>query len=85
MKRTIGTEPEDTDSSFKAENLVTKTPGGISDHEVKNSSSLSVMAGEAAWQNKVVTDPLTQQLAHLWELMRELKNKQSSRPHEETA
>ena len=65
--------------------ILANTSGRISDHEVENSSSVSVTSEEVAWQIKAVIDPLTQHLVHLCELMRELKNEQSSRRQQEMA
>ena len=53
--------------------------------ETQPSSSVSVTSEEVARQIKAATDPLTQQLAHLYESMQELKNEQAHRRHEETA
>ena len=57
----------------------------MSDLETGTSPSVSVMSEEVARQTKAVTDHLTQQLAHLCELMQELRNEQAHRRHEETA
>ena len=57
----------------------------MSDHEVEKFPSISVMSAEVARQIETVTDPPTQQLAHLCELMQELRNEQAQRRHEETA
>ena len=45
----------------------------MSDHRVENSSSNSATYEEVARQIMTVTDPLTQQLARLYELMQEVK------------
>ena len=42
------------------------------------------MSDDDSRQIRSVTDPLTQLVAHLWELMRELKNEQVNGRHEET-
>ena len=65
--------------------MIENTPRRMSDHEVEASPSVSVTSEEVAWQVKAVTDPLTQQLAHLCELMQELRNEQAHRRHEEIA
>ena len=57
----------------------------MSDHELDNSSSVSVTSEEVARQMKEVTDPLAHHLAHFSELMRELENDQANRHHEDTA
>ena len=86
MKKTIGTETDNIESSTETKTLVANTPVRMSDHEIKNSSSLSITSEEVFRQNRAVTDPLTQQqLTHLCGLMRELMNDQTNRHHEETA
>ena len=85
MKRTIGTETDDIKSSTETETLIQSTPSRMSDHETENSSSVSVTPEEVARQIRTVTGPLTLQSAHLWELVRKLKNEQANRGHEETA
>ena len=57
----------------------------MSDPETETSPSVSVTSDEVARQIKAVVDPLTQQLAHLCELMQEVRNEQAPRRHEETA
>ena len=47
--------------------------------------SVSVTSEEVVRQIRAVTDPLSQQLAHLCELMREHRNEQANRRHKETA
>ena len=79
MWRVIGTWTDDTDSSTETEDLIANTPSGISDHELGFSSSVSVTSEDIAQQIKAVSDLLTQQLAHLCELMLELRNEQMSR------
>ena len=85
MKRTLVVETDEVDSSTETESLIEITPRRMSDHEVETSSSVSVTSEEVARQIKVVTDPLTQQSAHLCELLLELRNEQAQRHHEETA
>ena len=85
MKRTIGTETDDTDISTEIESLVAKILCKLFDHDVEHSLSVSVTSQEVVWQIKAATDPLTQQLAHVCDLMRVLKNEQSGRLHKETA
>ena len=60
--------------SSETENLMANTPSRMSDREAEISWSISVTSGEVARQMRAVTDPVTQQLGHLCELMRELKN-----------
>ena len=57
----------------------------MTDHELETSPSVSVTSEEVARQIKAVTNPLSQQLAYLCEIMRELRNEQVNRRHEETA
>ena len=51
----------------------------------ETSSPASVTSGEVARPIKAVTNPFTPQLAHLCELMQELRNEQAHRRREETA
>ena len=85
MKRTVAVETEDIDSSTETESWIEHTPRRMSDHEIETSSSVFVTSEEVARQIKAVTDPLSQQVAHLCELLRELRNEQVNRRHEETA
>ena len=57
----------------------------MSDHETGNSTSVSVMSEEVAWQIKAVFDSLTQELTHFCKLLRELRDEQFTRCHEQTA
>ena len=75
----------DKEIGTETESLIATTPRKMWDHDVDNARSVSVMFTEVAKQIRLVTDPLTQQLAHLCELMRELKNEQANRRHEATA
>ena len=70
MKRTMGVEKNDTESNIETESLIRSPPGGITDHEVENSSSVSVISEVVARQIRAVVDLLTQKLAHLCELAR---------------
>ena len=45
----------------------------------------SVTFEDVESQIRTITDPLTQQLAHLCELMKDLRDAQAHRRHEETA
>ena len=56
----------------------------MSDPEIETSSSEAVTFEDVERQIRAVTDPLTQQLAHLCELMKELRDVQTHRRHEET-
>ena len=85
MKKTLGVETEDIDSGTETESLIDNTRRRMSDHKLDTSRSVSITSEEVARQIKAVTDPLLQQLAHICELMRELKNEQLNRRHEETA
>ena len=84
MKRTKSFETDDTVSSTESGSWIENTPGRTSDHEIETSTSVSVTPEEVARQIRAVTDPFSQQLAHLCELMRELKNEQANRRHEQT-
>ena len=57
----------------------------MSDHEIETSLGVSGTSQELARKMKKVTDPLPQQLAHLCDIMGELRNEQVNRRHEETA
>ena len=85
MKRTIGVETDDIDSTTEIERLTENTLRRISNHKIETSPSVSVTSEEVARQIKAVTRPLSQQLAHLYELMRELRNEQMNKRDEETA
>ena len=85
MKKTAGVETGDTDSSTEIERLIINTPSRLSEQEVQNSKSASVMSEEVACQMKAITDPLTQQLAHLYQVLHELKNEQASRRHQDAS
>ena len=84
MIRTVITETEDTDSSSESDSLVINIPCRMSYKEVENSSSVSVTSGDVVQQIRAVTDPLVQNLEHLFEFMRELRNEQCSRRHEQS-
>ena len=49
----------------------------MSDHEVEKSSSVSVTSEEVAWRIRAITDPLTQQLAHLLRIDARIKERAS--------
>ena len=57
----------------------------MSEDEIETSPCASVTSVEVARQIKAVTDPITQHLAHLCELMQELRNEQAHRLREKTA
>ena len=80
MKKTSAAETDEFDSNAETEILIENTPRRMSDHKIETSRSVSVTR-----QIKAATDPLTQQLAHLFQLMQELRNEQAHRRHEETA
>ena len=80
MKMYVAIETEGNDSSTETENLLAHTPRRMSNPEIEKSSSKDVER-----QIRAVTDPLTQQLAHLCELIKELRDAHTHRRHEETA
>ena len=84
MKKFIGTETDDIENSTETESLIANAPSRMSNHKTENFSSVSVAPEEVAPLIKAVTDPLTQQLTHLFEFIRELNIKQANRRHEET-
>ena len=57
----------------------------MSDFKIETSPSEAVIFEDVAHQIKAVTDLLTQQLAHLCELMKQLRDGQTHRRHDETA
>ena len=57
----------------------------MSDPEIETSSSEALTPEDVERQIRPVKDPLTQQLAHLCELMKELRDAQAHRRHKETA
>ena len=85
MKKSVAVETEQNDSSTETESLLAHTPRKMSDPEIETSSSESVTSEDVERQTRAVTDPLTQQLAHLCELMKELRDSHTHRRHEETA
>ena len=85
MNRSVAVESEERDSNPETEGLIENTLRRMSDHEVGISPSASLTSEENARQITVVTDPLTQQLAHLCELLEELRNEPAHRRHKETA
>ena len=84
MKRSVTIETEDTDISTKTESLLEHTPRRMSDLQNGTSTKVSATSEEVALQVKAVMDPLTQQLAHLCELMKELGNERGHRRHEKS-
>ena len=85
MIRIIDFDIDDIKISAETESLKTRTPVRMSDYDAEIFPGVSVTSDEAAPQIKTKSDPLMQQLTHLWKLMRELRKEQSSRHHEETA
>ena len=83
MKRTISFEIDNIESSTETESRVLKTLSGISNHKAQNSPSVCVTSHEVVRLTRAATNPLTQQLGHFCELMRELKNEQANRRHED--
>ena len=73
MKRSVAVETEENDSSTETESLLAHTPRRMSDPEIETSSSEAVTSEDVERQIRAVTDPLTQQLAHLCESMKELR------------
>ena len=69
MKRALAVEIEENDSSIETESLLARTPRRMSDPEIETSPSEAVTSEDVERQIRAVTDPLTQQLAHLCELM----------------
>ena len=82
MKRSVAVVTEETDVSTETENLLAHTPRRLSDPKVEKSSSEAITSENVERQVGSVTDPLTQQLAHLCELMKELRDARTHRCHE---
>ena len=73
MKRTVSTETKDIDST-KTESLIRKkTPNAMADHEPENSSCTFVTSEKVTWQIKAMTDPHTQQMKRLCEILQEVE------------
>ena len=85
MKKIVAIETEETDSSTETYSLLEKIPRRMSDPKTETSPSVSVTSEEVGRQIKAVTDPLTQQLAHLCVIMQKLRNEQAHIRYEETA
>ena len=84
-EKTIAIGTGDLYSSTGTENSIELTPRRMSDHGLEASPSVSVTSEEIAGEIQAVAVPLSQQLAHLCDLMRELRKEQVNRRHEETA
>ena len=57
----------------------------MSDPQTETSLTAFVTSEEVACQTKAVADPLAQHLAHLCDLMQELRNEQAHRRYDQTA
>ena len=84
MKRSISTETEKLNVSTETDSLIINTPYRMSNHQTESLSASSIMSEDVARQINAVTDSLTQQMARLFELMRELKQEKANRSHGET-
>ena len=85
MKKSLAVETEENHRSTEAENWWANTPRRKSDPEIETSPSEAVTFEDVERQIRAITDPLTQQLAHLCELMKELRGAHMHGRHEETA
>ena len=85
MKKSVAAKMEETDSSTETESLLENTPRRMSDPETFTAPSVSITFEKVARQIKAVTDPVTQQLAQICELMQVIRNEQTHRRHEEIA
>ena len=85
MRSSVAVEFEENVSSTETESLLAHTPKRMSAPEIETSSSEAVTSEDVEFQIKAVTDPLTQQLAHLCELMKELRDAHAHRRHKDTA
>ena len=84
IKRTIGIETDDIVSTTETERLIEHTLKRMSDHKLETSPSVSITFEEGTQQFVADIDPLTQQLPHVFDLMRGLKIEQVNRRHEDT-
>ena len=85
MKKSVAVETKKNDRSTETESLLAHTPRKTLDPEIETSSSEAVTSEDVERQIRAVTDPLTQHLAHLCELSKELREAHTHRRHEETA
>ena len=65
--------------------MLAHTSQKMSDPEIETSSSEAITFEDVERQIRAVTDPLTQQVAQLCELMKELRDAHTHIGHEETA
>ena len=84
MKRCVAVETKETDSSTETESLLEHTPKRMPDSKKETSPSVSVKSEDIERQINALTDRLTQQLAHFCELMKEFRDEQAHRRHDET-
>ena len=84
LKRSVAVETEKNNSSTETESLLAHTPRRMSHPEIETSSTEAVTSEDIERQIRAVTDPLTHHLAHLCELMKELRDAHTHRRHEET-
>ena len=73
-------ETEGTDSSTEIESALAHTPRRMSDPEIETSSSEALTSESVQRQIRAVTDPVT----HRCELVKELREAQMHRRHEQT-
>ena len=74
LKKTVGTEVGDIDTSTETKIILASTPNGMSDQKIGNTSNSSITSEEVACQIKFVaaSDPLTRHLGRLCDLVRKL-------------
>ena len=88
MKGPVAVETEETDCSTETESLLGHTPRRMSDPKIEKPSSEAVTlenVEDHLLKRSPVTNPFIQQLAHLCELMKELRDAKTLRRHKETA
>ena len=85
MKRSVAVETEQNHSSTETENLRAHTAKRKSDPNIETSPSGVVTSEDVERHVRDVIDVLTQQLAHLCEIKKDLRDAHAHRRHEETA
>ena len=73
MKKFVAVETEGTESSTETRSLPAHTPRRMSDPEIETSSSEALTSEDVERRIRTVEDPLPQQLAHLCEILIELR------------
>ena len=85
MKSSVAVATEENDSSTETECLLAHTAKRKLDPKIKSSPSGAVTSEDVERHGRDVIDVLTQQLAHLCEIKKDLRDAHADRRHEETA